>query len=768
MKAEFMKNVQIAKMTIKNKPCIIVSICCAIFILMVVKALLESIQNDTDALLVSKYELSDGGIPDYNITQLTNRGIIDDDLNGYESEWHKRWNECDKIWLDSLNNVPKLQNNSDKVRVFNYSDTCFVNLDNHRGGIGNKFERQSLAFLYTSNNYCKLAIDWGWFESKCYDPTFYNKYNHTYTELRYNYSDVNSFNRNIFEYIWNDNLEFRAFVNTTKFHNMIHKNIMNNTHTIAINIDDDNNNFLNEYKNLKGPHKLAAQFYLSKHAYYHTFEYKKIERLKNNFDYLNKTFFYQNIEGEWFSMRPIVSDMSFFGVQRFYGLVVKNLHSIWRDKAIKFFEKEFRGYYIIGTHLRFGNGENFGYFKRQIGITINDIAKQFILLLQNINNIQQVSINNNTALKINISKIKIFIATDTFSMIDTLRDQIVNNVKGFKKAQIISLPQTRVSPNTGHLFSLARAMMKNSSVAMNTTKIDCVDTMAMSYLDSEILGLTDFLILPIGSTFTRLSRLLIIKRRKNLCIALNDNANRWKCINFGTYTNYSIENLHENLNDTDVDCDHAYDYDYDKLHKKWHLIFNFDSKVGELEIVDDFKTVHQNLIRWTKKQSKKLHQQQQQQQQDKQNIAPIAQSTVGNDKKSSKEKQLLSDIHNIDNLYYDKDNKNDSKSLLFQQMMNWTQQLQSQSTQRGQTKVDLSKYGQRWNMSSKQLEENDQDGDRESNLPSILFIAGIFGSGHDIIRRFAYLMHKKSRFFIMRQYSNHQFFESIRQLGTFF
>ena len=55
--------------------------------------------------------------------------------------------------------------------------------------------------------------------------------------------------------------------------------------------------------------------------------------------------------------------------------------------------------------------------------------------------------------------------------------------------------------------------------------MDCVNSMVDVYLDSEILGFTDALLLPISSTFTRHSRILMILRKKVVCVWTNKDTN---------------------------------------------------------------------------------------------------------------------------------------------------------------------------------------------------------------------------------------------------
>ena len=69
--------------------------------------------------------------------------------------------------------------------------------------------------------------------------------------------------------------------------------------------------------------------------------------------------------------------------------------------------------------------------------------------------------------------------------------------------------------------------------------MDAID----AYIDSEILGYGDILLLPYVSTFTRLSRALMMKRKKIICHSVKnghstiDPKNKiaeWHCKNFKT------------------------------------------------------------------------------------------------------------------------------------------------------------------------------------------------------------------------------------------
>ena len=105
------------------------------------------------------------------------------------------------------------------------------------------------------------------------------------------------------------------------------------------------------------------------------------------------------------------------------------------------------------------------------------------------------------------------------------------------KNQILYLSQlknetNRVPNGAGHLYSLSDRIVDNQTLINN--KIDCVGNIGYTYLDSEILGFSDMLILPIGSNFTRLSRLLMIQRQKRLCVAWRGSLSfaKWYCDDF--------------------------------------------------------------------------------------------------------------------------------------------------------------------------------------------------------------------------------------------
>ena len=110
--------------------------------------------------------------------------------------------------------------------------------------------------------------------------------------------------------------------------------------------------------------------------------------------------------------------MEYTNIQRFHGLLIKYLQPIWRSYAIKFIENEFKDHFIIATHLRFGNGEQFNKFDRELP-NIHEIIDEFIIvLLKFIENYNNNDNNNNNNNKINLSNIKIFVASDTYHSID--------------------------------------------------------------------------------------------------------------------------------------------------------------------------------------------------------------------------------------------------------------------------------------------------------------------------------------------------------------
>ena len=512
-----------------------------------------------------------------------NSQLRDINKNFISTEWYQRWTECDKLWLNQLNQLPNPRSSY---------KTCMVNIEKNRGGIGNKFFRQSVGFFVSSLNYCQLSIDWGWLDSKCINPmNFFPQYqsiNHNFNKkyqilidtlrkdnenenisgsgsgsekitdkdiAKYDFSDEDYY-INLFGYLWKNNFEFKASERPKsqidKYSQRIPKIERYQDLTglsFYLMIDNYTNETKFEYPRFYN--KWGYYFYIANDTREkmiindENIDKEKIYENFMNVPLIDNVFEKNNFNLEWFYMRTFNQHMEYRNVQRFHGLLVKYLQPMWRIKSIKFIEKEFSGdserKFVIGTHLRYGNGEQFDKFHREMS-NIHEIVDQFIIILKKF-------LEKSENRWISISNIKIFIASDTFASIQLFRKLVINCIPDFKYNQIVSLPQTRLTKGFGHLFSLASRTDKSFSdetiKKKDKEKVDCIANMADVYLDSEILGFSDLLILPIASTYTRLARLLMIKRRKQVCIAQRDikftNKSFWKCANFANIDSNEME-----------------------------------------------------------------------------------------------------------------------------------------------------------------------------------------------------------------------------------
>ena len=506
--------------------------------------------------------------PDYKpaIKNMHNYKWIDivDEFNEYiaGTEWKRRWNECKMWWLDHINlgNISGANKNDDDK-----NNICLYNIDDKKGGIGNKMIRQSIGFFVTSISNCKLSINWGWPDDKCIDPKIANSN-----------SSINPKNLNIFAFIFENNPFFTSVDIDSNSRQRLkgsiaHHEITGLSQYYVTNqwrrYNSDNNKIYNlnensycdnDNTNSTGTNnvckKLIFPKYLAKDEWMFLFDkynYKKNCTLETYLTLIHSTykdhykygmiddyFIKHRIGKRFFNIRARNAHMEYLNIQQYFGLLVKYLKFKYRLQAIQFIENNFKNSFVIGIHLRLGNGEIFTKYHRDIA-NIYEIVDQFGMIMVTLLNM------NNINSTISLKNIKIFIATDTLNAIDILSNLLMKNFN-LNKNQIVHLSQlnaemnNRVPNGAGHLYSLSDRITDNKTLIKN--KIDCVSNIGYTYLDSEILGFTDMLILPIGSTFTRLSRLLMIKREKILCVARTHSPSfaNWYCEDFAKTQSWKI------------------------------------------------------------------------------------------------------------------------------------------------------------------------------------------------------------------------------------
>ena len=227
-----------------------------------------------------------------------------------------------------------------------------------------------------------------------------------------------------------------------------------------------------------------------------------IQKAKNTTQNLIDPIFAQSLR-DIFYIKPMRGLYQYKPIINFYGLLVKQLKSIFRNKAIDFINKEFKDYFVIGIHVRVGNGEPLIQQKRIVPSAQMIANYTYFFIKFFING------NKTNLLPNDIDKVKLFISTDTLSAVDEIKMFLHNRDIN---VSVVSLPQVRMPVGHGFIYRSPGINTKSNN------QIDCIGNAAGVYLDMEILGFTDLLIIPVASSFSRLARVLMIKREKIICV----------------------------------------------------------------------------------------------------------------------------------------------------------------------------------------------------------------------------------------------------------
>lgn len=561
----------------------------------------------------------------HHLVNFSTVNISDHIFDTKNSEWYRRWNECDSVWLSSL-----YQTSMNKYRQHT-NQTCLYSVLSRGIGTGNKLWINSIVFFVSSINYCQLEIDWGWpnlkqtnknFGLTCCDPIIESKNNDTTSYNNY---------KNIFSFIFNDNSEFVSTQKKIDYKKILQKIRKHNESKFFILKQIQSYAFMSygkaffskdyinqtNYCNFIFPTKIKSrgisfdiktmdmkQFNKTLYFEHCDINDSRFDELDYNFNYfMNNSIPMINKEMIKKNVRPLFtlvnhqanSLMEYEPIARFFGLLVLNLNKKYRDKAIKFVDKEFTNYFVFGVHIRIGNGEKFAGSRGRIKYVIKSYMGQLLnetsmIINDTVNNMHDYNYNysvkedyhtNNHTKHTHVhdqwSNIKIYIATDTIDAIDYISNFFQRKLN-LTKNQIVYLPQSKQSilpEGVGHLYTPHQHLWSGKNLSdtnitkhvfgkknynkienqgdiminfkqieknasANETRIDCVENIANGYLDSEILGFTDMLILPTISTLTRHSRLLMYKRKKTICIIKNQakklDTNFWYCYKFANQT----------------------------------------------------------------------------------------------------------------------------------------------------------------------------------------------------------------------------------------
>jgi len=212
-------------------------------------------------------------------------------------------------------------------------------------------------------------------------------------------------------------------------------------------------------------------------------------------------------------------------VLNYYGLEVVHLRYRWRKKVVDFLEEEFRGKFVIGFHVQMGNG---------IPPIFGNMADQIVSVTQYL-----LGPIGSVALNLPIKgeqPILVYISTDCGG--GEALNNFINSVRfkvnalqfddGRGPVTVNLRVQKRLPEGNGH-------PMQSGGGHTTATFETCVEIFANGQMDAEILGLTDVLVLPAitgkyTSSFTRLSRALMMQRHKTIC--KGNSPSDFECKNF--------------------------------------------------------------------------------------------------------------------------------------------------------------------------------------------------------------------------------------------
>lgn len=209
----------------------------------------------------------------------------------------------------------------------------------------------------------------------------------------------------------------------------------------------------------------------------------------------------------------------------YYGLMVVHLRYRWRKRIVEFVDKMFTDKFVIGFHVQIGNR-----VPTVFGNMVDQIVSATQYLLGN---------GGNAALELPINDgqdILVYISTDCGdgSALNRFMESVRIKVKELQfdnRGEIVvelRENQKRLPEGMGHSMESSYQM---------PSMADCIEILAEAQIDAEVLGLTDVLVLPslagkYSSSFTRLSRALMMMRHRTICKGIT--ASDFQCKNFET------------------------------------------------------------------------------------------------------------------------------------------------------------------------------------------------------------------------------------------
>jgi len=242
-----------------------------------------------------------------------------------------------------------------------------------------------------------------------------------------------------------------------------------------------------------------------------------------------------DIDHEFAELIGVNGAMDIRPVLNYYGLMVMHLRYKWRQMIVEYIEQNWKDKLVIAYHVQMDNKADSGfkgYIEQIIGTLQHILCKE-----NNFDIVEQKSI-------------VVYISTDagagTFvndlqTFMDELKTKVndlknnMTNAHAFESIEVALREQMRLPFGNGHVVD-RRDKLDNMD--------ECAELVANIQIDAELLGLSDILILPsthglYKSTYTRLSRALMMKRYKIICKTMKNQ--EFVCKNFETKTTVALK-----------------------------------------------------------------------------------------------------------------------------------------------------------------------------------------------------------------------------------
>jgi len=218
----------------------------------------------------------------------------------------------------------------------------------------------------------------------------------------------------------------------------------------------------------------------------------------------------EEIDMEYATLLGWNGGMNIRPVLDYYGLMVTHLRYKWRKRVVDHMESEFKDKFVIGFHVQIGN---------------KDTPPMFLSMSDTIVSVVQYLLGDTGAVGIRTKfgqNVLVYLSTDCGNgealneFVESVRNKVGELKFSEDRGEIevtLREQEKKLPEGMGHAME--------SHYQMDSME-DCIEGLANAQMDAEILGLTDVLVLPTTtgkyrSSFTRLSRALMMMRHKTIC-----------------------------------------------------------------------------------------------------------------------------------------------------------------------------------------------------------------------------------------------------------